>query len=171
MAVGEYVSVSTQRDTERAFIEKERQELADDPEGELQELAKIYEQKGLSPKVASQVAKELSAKDPLIAHLDAELNIDQEDLTDPWHAAIASLMAFTVGGLIPLVSILLAPYGYRFGVTFVAVIIALVGTGYVSAKVGGASPRRAILLGELLGDLAHQRPVSGADGLPQPLFQ
>lgn len=145
MGVGEYISVSTQRDTERAYIAKERKELHKDPEGELTELADMYEAKGLSSKTALQVAKELTEKDAVRAHLDVELNIDEEALTNPTHAAVSSLLAFTGGALIPLLSAILAPDGVRVYITLVAVIIALTLTGYYSATIGGASRRRAVL--------------------------
>lgn len=154
MGVGEYVSVSTQRDTERAYIQHEKWELASHPEQELAELADIYESKGLSQKTAALVAKELSAKDPIKAHLDAELNIDEEDLTNPWQAAFASLFSFTAGGLIPFISILAVPTHLRFGVTFIAVTIALLLTGFLSATAGGASRRRAMLRVVVGGALA-----------------
>lgn len=144
MGVGEYVSVSTQRDTERAYIEKERGELRANPAGEQAELAKLYEDKGLSSKTAAQVAKELSAKDAVRAHLDAELNIDEEELTNPMHAAVASLLSFTAGALIPLLSAVFAPQHLRIQVTLVAVTLALILTGYYSATVGGASRRKAV---------------------------
>ena len=145
MMVGEYVSVSSQRDTERAFIAREKRRLKADPQHELDGLADIYEAKGLSRATARKVAQELSASDALKAHLDAELNLDEDDLNNPWEAGIASLLSFTAGGLIPLIAILLASVHLRFGVTFVAVLIALTLTGYLSATVGGASRRRAIL--------------------------
>lgn len=144
MAVGEYVSVSTQRDTERAYIGHEKWELRTKPDDELAELAGLYEAKGVSPITAKQVAKELTAHNALKAHLDVELNIDEEDLTNPWQAAIASLLSFTVGGLVPFVSVLLASARWRFAATFIAVVAALVITGYLSATAGGASRRRAI---------------------------
>lgn len=145
MGVGEYVSVSSQRDTERAYIRKEKRLLKNDPDHELDGLADVYQAKGLSEKTARQVAKELTANDPLKAHLEAELNLDEEDLNNPWHAAYASLISFTVGGLIPLVAVLAAVASLRFPVTFVAVLVALTGTGYLSATVGGASRRRAVV--------------------------
>ncbi|MBP9852471.1 MAG: vacuolar iron transporter family protein [Patescibacteria group bacterium] len=144
MGVGEYVSVSTQRDTERAYIEKERQELRDNPKEELVELAGIYEDKGLSPKTAALVAKELTAIDPVKAHLDAELGINEEELTNPVHAAVASLLSFTGGALVPLLSAVLSPDHLRIPITLVAVGVALVFTGYYSATVGGASRRVAV---------------------------
>lgn len=145
MMVGEYVSVSSQRDTERSFIAREKRRLKDAPEHEVNGLAEIYEAKGLSKVTARKVAQELSAGDALKAHLDAELNLDEDDLNNPWEAGIASLLSFTAGGLIPLVAILLASVHWRFGVTFVAVLVALTLTGYLSATVGGASRRRAIV--------------------------
>ena len=145
MGVGEYVSVSTQRDTERAFIRHEAWELKTKPKEELAELAQMYQEKGVSAKTAKQVAKELTDHDALAAHLDVELNIDPEDLTNPWQAAIASLFSFTVGALIPLLSILLASTHLRFTVTFIAVTIALLLTGYLSATAGGASRRHAMV--------------------------
>ncbi len=154
MGVGEYVSVSTQRDTERAYIQHEEWELSHRPEEELAELAQMYEEKGASAATAKKLAKELTDKDALKAHLDVELNIDAEDLTNPWHAAIASLLSFTAGALIPLVSVLLAPVHTRFYVTFVAVTVALVLTGYLSATAGGASRRRAIVRVVVGGALA-----------------
>src|SRR6478609_2076630 len=107
MALGEYVSVSSQSDSEKALIEKERRELEEMPEQELAELAGLYEARGLSPETAQQVAIELTAHDVLAAHLSAELNIDADDVVSPWHAAFASALAFTLGGILPLLAILL----------------------------------------------------------------
>ncbi|MFG1605168.1 VIT family protein [Actinoplanes sp. NPDC049265] len=145
MALGEYVSVSSQRDTERALLAKERAELADFPEQELEELIALYEAKGLSPRTARLVAEELTERDAFAAHADAELHIDPDELTNPWHAAGASALAFTVGSLLPLVAILLPPAGARVPVTFVAVAAALALTGYLSARLGGAAARRAVV--------------------------
>ena len=154
MGVGEYVSVSTQRDTERAYIKHEEWEHKTRPEEELAELADLYKAKGVSPETAKQVAKELTAHDALAAHLDVELNIDQEDLTNPWQAATASLFSFTIGALIPLLSIILAAPHLRFIITFLAVTVALILTGFLSATAGGASRRRAILRVVVGGALA-----------------
>lgn len=154
MAVGEYVSVSSQRDAERAFITKEKRRLREDPEHELEGLADAYEEKGLSRKTAMAIAKELTKKDALKAHLEAELQLDEEDLNNPWHAAYASFIAFTVGAIIPLAAVLLAPESLRVAVTFTAVVIALCGTGYLSATVGNASRRRAVVRVVLGGALA-----------------
>lgn len=154
MGVGEYVSVSTQRDTERAFISHEKWELRTKPDDELEELAGLYEAKGVSPQTAKQVAKELTGHDALAAHLDVELNINEAELTNPWQAAVASLVSFTVGALIPLLSILLASPHLRFAVTFVAVTIALILTGYLSATAGGSSRRHAMVRVVIGGALA-----------------
>jgi vacuolar iron transporter family protein len=145
MAAGEYVSVSSSRDTERALLDKERKELKEFPEQELEELAIIYEKKGLSRATAQRVAKELTEKDAFAAHVDAELSIDPDNLTNPWHAAYASAIAFLVGAAIPLIAISAPPIAYRIPVAFIAVIIALAINGTVSALVGGASVSRAIL--------------------------
>src|ERR1044072_7370201 len=97
MAAGEYVSVSTQKDSEPAPLEKERGELRDDPQDELAELAGLYVQKGLSEELALQVAKELTEHDALGAHAEAELGIDPDDISNPWNAALASMVSFIVG--------------------------------------------------------------------------
>jgi VIT1/CCC1 family predicted Fe2+/Mn2+ transporter len=145
MGAGEYVSVSTQRDTEQALLAKERRELAEEPEEELAELAYLYEQKGLSSDLAMRVAEELTEHDALRAHAEVELGIDPDDLTSPWHAAIASMVAFTVGALLPLLTITLASVGARLWVTGASVAVALAVTGYVSARLGQADVRRAVL--------------------------
>lgn len=136
MALGEYVSVSSQSDSQRALIEKERQELADDPETELAELTGIYLAKGLTPDTARKVAEELTAHDVLTAHLEAELGMTEDHVVSPWAAAGASALAFTVGGLLPLLAILLPPPEVRVPVTFAIVLLALALTGFLSAKIG-----------------------------------
>ena len=143
MALGEYVSVSTQRDTEMALLDKERRELVEQPDTELAELAAIYRGKGLSPETARTVAEDLTAHDAFAAHIDVELGIDPDELTNPWQAAISSAIAFTVGALLPLLTILLLPAAIRVPVTFVAVLIALALTGLLSARLGGADATRA----------------------------
>jgi vacuolar iron transporter family protein len=154
MAVGEYVSVSTQRDTERALIEKERHELLSLPKEELDELADIYERKGLSRATAETVAQELTAHDAFAAHAEAELHIDPNNLTNPWYAAFASGLSFTVGAVIPVLAIVLPPTNIRIGVTFIAVLIALIITGTWSAHEGGAGKTRASIRVVLGGALA-----------------
>ena len=109
MGAGEYVSVNTQRDSEKAMLALEAEELEKMPETELRELAKMYERKGLSRETAKKVAQELTEHDALAAHADIEFGIDPENLTNPWHAAFASMVAFTVGALLPLLAITLTP--------------------------------------------------------------
>jgi VIT1/CCC1 family predicted Fe2+/Mn2+ transporter len=145
MALGEYVSVSSQRDSERSAIEQERLELARDPEAELSELIALYEARGLTAATARQVATELTATGALNAHLDAELHIDPDDIANPAQAAAASALSFVCGALLPMLAILLPPSGLRVPVTFVAVLIALALTGAVSARLGGSHVRRAVL--------------------------
>jgi vacuolar iron transporter family protein len=145
MALGEYVSVSSQRDSERAEITQEKRELVSTPEAELTELTALYEAKGLSAATARTVAKELTARDPLAAHLDAELHIDPDDIPSPVQAAVASALSFTSGALLPMVAILLPPAALRVPVAFVAVLIALALTGTISARLGGSDVRRAVL--------------------------
>ncbi|MGG5174518.1 VIT1/CCC1 transporter family protein [Pseudarthrobacter sp. J1763] len=154
MALGEYVSVSSQSDSQRALIELERRELAEDPEGELAELAEIYQAKGMSEATARQVAVELTEHDALKAHLSAELNIDEEEVASPWHAALASAVAFTVGAILPLLTAVLLPASIRIPFTFVAVILALALTGAISARVGGSSKRKASIRLVIGGALA-----------------
>ncbi|MDA8440118.1 MAG: VIT family protein [Propionibacterium sp.] len=144
MAAGEYVSVSTQRDTEMALIAKERQELADYPEEELQELAGLYVQKGLSAELALEVAHQLHARDALAAHAETELGIDHEDFTSPWHAALASMVSFLVGSIIPTLAIVLIHGSAGIIATVVAAAVALLLTGYISAALGQAPRGRAI---------------------------
>lgn len=145
MAAGEYVSVSTQKDSELALLEKERGELRDDPEDELAELAGLYVKKGLSEELALQVAKELTEHDALGAHAEAELGIDPNDITSPWHAAWASMLAFTVGALLPLLTITLFGPTLRVLVTVVAVAVALALTGWGSARFGYGPAGRAVV--------------------------
>lgn len=145
MAAGEYVSVSSSRDTELALLEKEKYELKHFPDHELEELAGIYEGKGLSKKTATQVAKELTAHDAYQAHIEAELGIDPDNLTNPWHAAYSSAAAFLVGSSIPLMGVMLPPQHLQVPVTFFSVIVALVITGTVSAKISKAPMLRAVL--------------------------
>lgn len=143
MALGEYVSVSSQKDSQQALVEKERRELAEQPEEELAELAAIYEDKGLSPETAHRVATELTAHDALAAHLSAELHIDETDIVSPWHAALASAVAFFVGAILPMLAILLPPENIRVPLTFAAVLVALGATGAVGAWIGGGSKSKA----------------------------
>lgn len=139
MALGEYVSVSTQRDSERSLLSKERRELDEEPEQELAELVALYEAKGLSPETAQIVAEELTARDPFAAHVDIELGIDPDALTNPWQAAVSSAISFVCGALLPLLAIVLLPAPSRIPVTFAVVLVALAATGTISASLGGSS--------------------------------
>jgi VIT1/CCC1 family predicted Fe2+/Mn2+ transporter len=151
MGAGEYVSVSTQRDSELALLAKERRELAEEPEEELAELAGLYVDKGLSPELALEVAQQLTAHDALGAHAEAELGIDPDDISSPAHAALASMVSFTIGALLPLLTITLVATGARVWVTVLAVVLALAFTGFTSARLGFADPRRAVLRNVLGG--------------------
>ena len=144
MAVGEYVSVSTQRDTEQALLAKERRELRETPEEELEELAGLYAAKGLPSPLAMQVAQQLTEHDALGAHAEAELGIDPDALTNPWHAAYASFIAFVVGAVLPLVAIALPPAGWRVLCTVVAVVVALALSGLLAGRLGHAPVMRPV---------------------------
>jgi VIT1/CCC1 family predicted Fe2+/Mn2+ transporter len=144
MGTGEYVSVSTQRDSERSLLELEARELEQMPETEERELAKMYVDKGLSPETADRVARELTEHDALRAHADIEFGLDPDELTNPWHAAWASMIAFTVGALLPLLVVALVPADVRLLVTVLSVVAALALTGFVSARIGYSPRLRAV---------------------------
>ncbi|MFT4295005.1 MAG: VIT family protein [Micropruina sp.] len=154
MGGGEYVSVSTQRDTEKAAVERVRQQLSTTPQAKLDELAAHYAAGGLSPELAGRVASELSAHDALGVHARELLGIDADEQTNPWHAAIASTTAFTLGALVPLLAIVASPVPVRLVVTVVAVLVALAGTGYTSARLSGAGTLRPVLRNVIVGGLA-----------------
>ncbi len=154
MAAGEYVSVSSQRDSERAALAMERRELAEEPEAELQELTDLLAGRGLSRDVAREAAEQLTERDALRAHARVELGIDPDALANPWHAALASLVAFTVGALLPLLAITLPGASARVPVTVVSVLAALTLCGTVSARLGGAPVPRAVLRNVTGGALA-----------------
>jgi VIT1/CCC1 family predicted Fe2+/Mn2+ transporter len=154
MAAGEYVSVSTQRDSEQAALALEREELATTPQAELDELTGLLQDRGISHDLAREVAEQLTARDALGAHARVELGIDPEELANPWHAAWASFVAFTVGALLPLLAIVLPPAHWRLAVTVVSVLIALVACGWVSARLGGAPVRPAVIRNAAGGALA-----------------
>ena len=150
MGLGEYVSVSSQRDSELAWINKEKRELEMFPEAELEELAELYVAEGLTPETARKVAQELTAKDALKAHLKIELNINHEDLTNPVHAAISSIVSFLVGAIIPLAAILLTiglgmPVTPSIIITFAATLVALGLTGGIGAYIGGSPVPRSVI--------------------------
>ena len=138
MAAGEYVSVSSQRDTEQADLEKERRELERNPEGELHELTEMFIERGVRPEIAAEVARDLTASDALGAHAAEELGIDAQGLARPFQAAWASAVSFSLGAIIPLLAISLAPSGARSIVTIVATVVALFALGVLGARIGGA---------------------------------
>ncbi|WP_407552273.1 VIT family protein [Streptomyces sp. Pv4-95] len=154
MAAGEYVSVSTQRDSEKAALEQEKRELAREPQAELVELTELLEGKGLSQELAREVAEQLTRKDALRAHAEVELGIDPDELTNPWHAAGASFLAFTAGALLPLLAIVLPPVALRLPVTVAAVLAALALCGWTSARLGAAPVARAVVRNVAGGALA-----------------
>lgn len=145
MAAGEYVSVSTQRDAEKAYIAQEKKQLKTDPEGAQRELAGAYVSRGLSEKTARIVAAELTKNNALGAHLEVEFGISEDDLTNPWHAGIASAVSFTIGGIVPILAVLLPPDELRIPVAFSVVAPTLVMAGYVSAKLSDADRYRAVV--------------------------
>ncbi|MFI5765239.1 VIT family protein [Streptomyces sp. NPDC051563] len=154
MAAGEYVSVSSQRDSEKAALDLERRELAEAPEEELEELTGLLVGRGLSEPVAREAAEQLTERDALRAHARVELGINPDELANPWHAAAASLVAFTVGALLPLLAIVLPGASGRVPVTVVAVLLSLTLCGVLSARLGGAPVARAILRNVAGGALA-----------------
>ena len=154
MALGEYVSVSSQRDSERALIAQESAELQADPDQELAELANLYRARGLSSETARKVAEELTEHDVLAAHLEAELGIDSTEVVSPWHAAGASALAFTTGGLLPLLAVVLIPVPVKVPATVAIVLLALAFTGAVGARLGDSPPARASLRVVVGGGLA-----------------
>lgn len=151
MAGGEYVSVSTQRDTERALIEQTKTALAEDPEGELLKLRGYLERRGVRAQLASQVADELTERDALAAHAELELGLDPDEHTSPWVAAFSSFIAFTVGGVIPLIMILLPLGESQVVAAGIAVLIGLFLTGWISSALGESPRLRAILRNVLMG--------------------
>lgn len=154
MAMGEYVSVSSSSDSQKALIEKEKAELETMPEHELEELTQLYEAEGLRRDTAELVAKELTEKDALRAHLRMELDITEEDVASPWAAAGASAAAFLIGAIIPMLAIMLLPDSIRIAGTFVATLLALGLTGWAGAKLGQSPPVRPVLRTVIGGALA-----------------
>ena len=126
-------------------MEKERIELKNSPDKELAELVVLYERKGLSRATATTVAQELTARDAFAAHVDAELRMDPDNLTNPSHAAIASTLSFIGGAIVPLLAMILPPASIRIPVAFIAVLLILAVTGTLSARVGGANVPRAVV--------------------------
>ncbi|MGN6215863.1 MAG: VIT1/CCC1 transporter family protein [Solirubrobacterales bacterium] len=145
MAAGEYVSVSSQRDTEDADLRLERHELASDPEGELRELTGIYEGRGLRPELAAEVARGLTEHDALEAHARDELGLPEDRRARPLQAAGASALSFAVGALLPLLAIGLFGSTSRVAACIIVTLLALVGLGALGARLGGAPVPRAVL--------------------------
>ncbi|MBS5943893.1 VIT1/CCC1 transporter family protein [Varibaculum cambriense] len=145
MAAGEYVSVSTQKDTEQALVHKENTRLRKDPEGEFAGLIKVYEGKGLSPETARLVAKEYSAIDPVAAQVEARYSIDSEEFVSPWNAAFSSAISFVLGAVLPMLAILLFPPASKFIATFILTLVALGLAGYTSAWLSEAPRGRAVI--------------------------
>lgn len=145
MAAGEYVSVSTQKDTEQALVHKENTRLRKDPEGEFAGLIKVYEGKGLSPETARLVAKEYSAIDPVAAQVEARYSIDSEEFVSPWNAAFSSAISFVLGAVLPMLAILLFPPDSKFVATFILTLVALGLAGYTSAWLSEAPRGRAVI--------------------------
>ena len=145
MGLGEYVSVSSQRDTEEADIAKEKWELEHTPERELAELTAIYQEKGLKHELARQVAVELTANNALETHLVEELGITEATRARPLQAALSSMASFAIGALLPLLAAAFAPSGARILTTLLVSILALIALGYGGARAGGAGPTRPML--------------------------
>lgn len=154
MAGGEYVSVSTQADTERAELAIQHRRLADDPAREEAALARVYRERGISAHLADQIAEELTAHDALAAHAETRLGIRADEQTSPWTAAVASMISFALGALIPLLLMVLTGPELRVIATLIGVEIALALTGFVSALLGGAEPLRPMVRNMLVGSLA-----------------
>ena len=154
MAAGEYVSVSSQTDTEKSDIAREALELEEMPEEELQILAEIYEKRGLKKETAHQVALELTEKDALAAHVRDELGINEISQSNPIQAALASGASFCIGGILPLVTILLTPLDYMEYTLYGTSILFLIVLGVISARIGGSSIMKAILRITIWGSLA-----------------
>lgn len=143
MAVGEYVSVSSQSDAEKTYIDREKRNLINHPEREFEKLTASYQERGLSRKTAQAVAQELTEADAVKAHLEAKHGLSEDDINNPIQAAIASFLAFTVGGLVPFLAIFLSDGSTRIAATLIATVFALGLTGYISARVTDAAPLRA----------------------------
>jgi len=154
MAAGEYVSVSSQSDTERADLKKERRELAEQPEFELRELAAIYVERGLSAGLATQVAEQLTAHDALAAHARDELGISPKLAARPLQAAFASALTFAAGAAAPLLAVRIVPVDRLFYVVPVVALLGLILLGYLGAKAGGAKATRPVVRVAFWGALA-----------------
>lgn len=145
MAAGEYVSVSSQSDTERADIARERRELSEQPEAERQELAGLYVARGVDPQLALQLADQLMAHDALGAHSRDELGISEVTTARPLQAGLTSALTFSAGAAVPLLSVVASP---AVGITYVVAattLLCLLGLGYLGARIGGAPVGRSVV--------------------------
>jgi VIT1/CCC1 family predicted Fe2+/Mn2+ transporter len=154
MAAGEYVSVSSQRDTEEADIQMEQRELRADPAGELRELAGIYERRGLAPALAGEVAQALTRHGALEAHARDELGLAEDRRARPFQAAWTSALSFATGAALPLIVVAIAPASLRVGAAVLVTLIALAVLGDLGAKLGGAPRRPATLRVVIWGAVA-----------------
>jgi len=145
MAAGEYVSVSSQADTEKSALDQEKTELKTDPGGEFRELVGIYVKRGLDAALARQVAEQLMAHDALGAHARDELGISESFTARPLQAAIASAASFASGALLPLLVVAITPTGALMQATALAALLFLAGLGAVSAKIGGSNVRKSVI--------------------------
>lgn len=162
MAAGEYVSVSSQSDTEKADLRKEKIELERYPEAELQELATIYTMRGLSPQLAEEVARALTEHDALSAHARDEIGITDTNAANPLQAALASAASFCIGAVLPLAVALLMPSEKLIAALAVSTLSGLAVLGWISAKLGGAHPVPAVVRIAVWGCIALA--VTGAIG-------
>jgi vacuolar iron transporter family protein len=154
MAAGEYLSVSSQRDTERADLDRERAELAASPEAERQELAGIYRKRGLSAELAEKVADELSQLDRLAIHARDELGVDINALANPVQASLVSAVSFVCGAVVPILVVLVSSASWRVPAVMATSLVGLVALGAVGARLGGAPQRRAAICVLVGGSLA-----------------
>lgn len=151
MGGGEYVSVSTQRDTQKTMTKIQNKSIQDDYDGELIGLTHHYESEGLTPSLAKKVATQLMENDALNVTLKSKCNIELQHYFNPWHAAISSFFSFIMGSLLPLLSITFIPYPYKVPGTIGAVILALTCTGYASATLGNSDRLKGVLRNLLVG--------------------
>lgn len=151
MAGGEYVSVSTQKDTEEAAVVRERELLEKNPEIARQSLYAAYVQNGECETSAQLMTNRAFLQDPLKALVEEKYGIEVEEFTNPWHAAVSSFLAFAVGALFPMVTIILLPANIRIWATVLIVALALLGTGYTSAKLGKAPIKNAMIRNLAIG--------------------
>lgn len=172
MGVGEYVSVSGQRDVQRMLLRQERWELEHQPDAELRELTQIYQRQGLSGQLARRVAEQRTRADALAAHAQAELGIDPgelDELTNPWRPAFASFISFALGAVLPLLTIALTPASAQVGATFGVSALSLLLTGAISARLGKVTVGRAIAR-NMLGGLFALAVTYGIGRLVGMLF-